>query len=317
MGKEEEQQQEEQADGLKDFLEEVDAVVAESGPKPEEEEEEVKEEKKPETFEDVEDSEEEEDDEGSSNSEEEDDDNKEEEDSSDDGEGDGESSASVSDAELERAVKAGLSLEKARKFAAAGALDDVLEAMEASNQESEDQEEDDEDTIEIPDLDPEEHDASVIAVVDALRKKIENQDNKLASQRKEMQTLRESKVSAGDDWLAGQIDGLDSVTRPLVTAAKKSEIEKRVSLLEAGYKAMGESSPAKSSLFEEAVQHVLGAEISEAKTQDKVQRSKKRSQKVINSPRESSGKTKESGGTESERAEEAVNAVAAMIAQND
>lgn len=208
----------------------------------------------------------------------------------------------IDDAVLERAVKAGLSLGKAKKLAESGALDDVLDLLDSKNEEEEETEEE-----ELPDLDPEQFDENVVNAFNSLKKVV-------AKQRKEIQALHKSNLSGNDDdFLISEIDGLASEVKPLVTADKKASIEKRILLLEAGYKATGDKSPGKSELFQEAVQHVLGADISKAKTHATAQRSKERSAKIINAPRNQSGKSKKTGGTDSEREVEAIKAVGAIM----
>lgn len=180
----------------------------------------------------------------------------------------------VTDDLIERAVKAGLSLKDAQSITDPELLTRVVERIESTKkaadeklpagEKKEDAQDDDaSDPLDgIPDLDPEEYDEKIVAGFKAMKDIIKLQRQELSA----MKTR-----SGGDgDAITKQLQklGQDYADAAPAGSGERAELEKKLRVLKAGYKAAGEEI-AENDLFAEAAKMVLGDVVDERKTASK------------------------------------------------
>ncbi len=185
--------------------------------------------------------------------------------------GDKDGDKAVTDDLIERAVKAGLSLKDAQSITDPELLTRVVERIESTKkaadeklpagEKKEDAQDDDaSDPLDgIPDLDPEEYDEKIVAGFKAMKDIIKLQRQELSA----MKTR-----SGGDgDAITKQLQklGQDYADAAPAGSGERAELEKKLRVLKAGYKAAGEEI-AENDLFAEAAKMVLGDVVDEGKT---------------------------------------------------
>lgn len=188
--------------------------------------------------------------------------------------GDKDGDKAVTDDLIERAVKAGLSLKDAQSMTDPELLTRVVERIESTKkaadeklpagEKKEDAQDDDaSDPLDgIPDLDPEEYDEKIVAGFKAMKDIIKLQRQELSA----MATR-----SGGDgDAITKQLQKLGQGYADAAPAGsgERAELEKKLRVLKAGYKAAGEEI-AENDLFAEAAKMVLGDVVDEGKTASK------------------------------------------------
>lgn len=184
--------------------------------------------------------------------------------------GDKDGDKAVTDDLIERAVKAGLSLKDAQSITDPELLTRVVERIESTKkaadeklpagEKKEDAQDDDaSDPLDgIPDLDPEEYDEKIVAGFKAMKDIIKLQRQELSA----MKTR-----SGGDgDAITKQLQklGQDYADAAPAGSGERAELEKKLRVLKAGYKAAGEEI-AENDLFAEAAKMVLGDVVDEGK----------------------------------------------------
>lgn len=184
--------------------------------------------------------------------------------------GDKDGDKAVTDDLIERAVKAGLSLKDAQSITDPELLTRVVERIESTQkaadeklpagEKKEDAQDDDaSDPLDgIPDLDPEEYDEKIVAGFKAMKDIIKLQRQELSA----MKTR-----SGGDgDAITKQLQklGQDYADAAPAGSGERAELEKKLRVLKAGYKAAGEEI-AENDLFAEAAKMVLGDVVDEGK----------------------------------------------------
>ena len=188
--------------------------------------------------------------------------------------GDKDGDKAVTDDLIERAVKAGLSLKDAQSITDPELLTRVVERIESTKkaadeklpagEKKEDAQDDDaSDPLDgIPDLDPEEYDEKIVAGFKAMKDIIKLQRQELSA----MKTR-----SGGDgDAITKQLQklGQDYADAAPAGSGERAELEKKLRVLKAGYKAAGEEI-AENDLFAEAAKMVLGDVVDERKAASK------------------------------------------------
>jgi hypothetical protein len=188
--------------------------------------------------------------------------------------GDKDGDKAVTDDLIERAVKAGLSLKDAQSITDPELLTRVVERIESTQkaadeklpagEKKEDAQDDDaSDPLDgIPDLDPEEYDEKIVAGFKAMKDIIKLQRQELSA----MKTR-----SGGDgDAITKQLQklGQDYADAAPAGSGERAELEKKLRVLKAGYKAAGEEI-AENDLFAEAAKMVLGDVVDEGKAASK------------------------------------------------
>ena len=183
----------------------------------------------------------------------------------------------IDDDLLENAVKAGMSMKNARKFPDAESLREAIglltpKTSEASTEEAKEPvSEIDSVLSDIPDLDPEEYDESIVNGFSALKKLIE-------SQSKEIQSLKDGKTGT---WIEHQINTLGDVAKTVRDDPnKKSALLKKFDILKGGYKAAGESAT-EEAIFQEAASMVLGDDMKKEKDKAKTKAARQREKSRI------------------------------------
>ncbi len=190
----------------------------------------------------------------------------------------------VTDAILERAVKAGLTMAEARQYQSGTLLESMVSRLESKNTETEGETkgeevdgDGDDPLSKIPDLDPEEYDDKLVQAFSALKDVVRSQQQTIASLR--------STTNGNPDWIKAQLAGMDKPVAEAVKAdpTKVEAVRSKFAILEAGYKAAGQD-VSREAVLKEAVDLALGEVITKAAT-DKVTRSlAKRGQQHINRP---------------------------------
>ena len=200
----------------------------------------------------------------------------------------------IDDDLLENAVKAGMSMKNARKFPDAESLREAIglltpKTSEASTEEAKEPvSEIDSVLSDIPDLDPEEYDESIVNGFSALKKLIE-------SQSKEIQSLKDGKTGT---WIEQQINTLGDVAKTVRDDPnKKSALLKKFDILKGGYKAAGESAT-EEAIFQEAASMVLGDDMKKEANKAKAKAARQREKAKIN--RASGQSAQEPGGDDVE-----------------
>ncbi len=192
----------------------------------------------------------------------------------------------IPDALIERAIKAGFSLSEARKYADADLLTTVCERIEATTRPDSgdgrgnsdaraDTAGGDDPLAAIPDLDPEEYDEQIVSGFKAMKDLIRSQQD----------TIKGLRSHQGDDWFASQVNGLgEGVTAQLEEAPEKREaLKTKFDLLEAGYRATGQTVD-RETVFREAADLVLKDERAKASDEAKKKALAKRRKQHIQRP---------------------------------
>lgn len=208
---------------------------------------------------------------------------------------------SVPDELVERAVKAGMTIADARSFKDSDALERTCSLLEAKAKPGEPvvekgkaeggtEDGEDKELVEligkIPELDPDLYDEKVIEVVTAMREVSKALASRAYALKLENATLRESKSGAeSTSWLDSQVAGLGKAYEDAIKAepAKRAELQEKLTILEAGYKATGKEVP-RESVFQEAASLVLKEAAAKAEETEKAEALKKRSKQHINRP---------------------------------
>ena len=171
---------------------------------------------------------------------------------------DGDDNSVITDDQLERSIKLGLSISEARTFPNAKALDSALALLDAKTKKDDDGDADEveEGSIEALmaklDLDPENYDAGLVETIGALK-------GLLSAQQKTIEGLKSASEAKGGSWLGEKISGLGENYSAALKAdpAKRDALKSKFDILSAGYKAIG-SEVNQSEVFEEALSLVLG-----------------------------------------------------------
>lgn len=185
-----------------------------------------------------------------------------------DGNGDGENKgdadeipAEIPDSQIERAVKAGMSISDARSFKDAKALERVTAILEKRSEPEKKDEKPPESSdavdylklvADIPDeFDPEVYDENFIKLAKTFKSVV-------GGLQAEVVRLREAGMAkAEQSWFDGQVSGLGDEVVKALDADKKSNLETKFKVLEAGYKAAGQTVK-REEVFKEAAKLVLG-----------------------------------------------------------
>lgn len=177
----------------------------------------------------------------------------------------------VTDAQIERAVKLGISFADAKNTDPAF-LDRVCDAMEAkvpANAEAKDEVvEGAVDEFEIPDLDPEVFDETLAAGWSAMKRLI-------AQQAEAIKNLSQGKQTS---WFDSKLNTLG-----VDVGDKKDALKSKFDVLAAGYKASGQQ-VAEDEVFSEASRLVLGDELKAAKEKSDKEDLTKRNKLLVNRP---------------------------------
>jgi len=166
---------------------------------------------------------------------------------------------SIADEAIERAVKAGMSIADARSFQTADALGrmcDMLEKRAGAEQVGEKAGQSDADAdplAGVEDLDPEQWDEKLVTMVKGLKDVVRSQHNQIAELRRSNETTGQA------NWFEGQVKSLgDEYIKALgADKNKRTALEDKFAVLQAGYKAAGKT-VGNGDVFKEAVSIVLG-----------------------------------------------------------
>ena len=237
------------------------------------------------------------------------------------------------DALVERAVRAGISLADAKAVPTAAALERIVGRVETSASESKaskddvdskDEEKEEEDLLaKIPDLDPEEYPDELVAGFKGLK-------DLVVSQQKTIKDLQKG-ASAQGSWADAQIAALGKSFEGTFGTGNhadlpagsqrdaRDKLQRHIDFAMDDAKAGGKPI-AKSDALKQALQNGFGDVIKKTKGQTAKAAAAARADKATNPPRRSDGtfaSEKEDYGSESDREDDAVKEVAAMIAGND
>lgn len=186
-------------------------------------------------------------------------------------------SAVISDETLTRAVEVGIPLAEARQFPSEGSLISIVNRMEAAAQSvvgTEVEEEPEDPFADLPKLDPEVHDAEVIAKFDRLTEIAKQQYETIqAIQGRQEETSLAAQARAAEEveqWFDKQVAGLGedfvealgaggyaSLSQGSSQYAKRKAIADQLSVLLCGYQASGQQVPPHEQLFDTAARLVL------------------------------------------------------------
>ena len=175
---------------------------------------------------------------------------------------------SPDDAMIERAVRAGLTLEDAKGFSSQESAERILSAIEAKSttpgKESAGAEEPADD-VEIPELSDEALDDLDPSVADFIK----GQTAVLKALKAEVSTLKKAGISAeAKGFFETQYGSLDEKVRGHVDAVAKAKLKQKFEMLEAGYKATGVKVE-RADVFKEAVSIALGDAVTRAASETK------------------------------------------------
>lgn len=192
-----------------------------------------------------------------------------------------EKAPALSEAAIERAVRAGLSMAEAKQFSSDALLSAVCDRIEGAGglKKAGDQDgagddvrggEVDPANVEglleaIPDLNPDDYDEELVAGFKSLKAIIRQQ----ASSIEELRGSRQSQ-----DWLSTKLESVREFTKG--DAEKSAAVREKFDVLRAGYKAAGKD-VADDSVFEEAARLVLGGDMEAARLENKGRAAEKRS----------------------------------------
>lgn len=195
----------------------------------------------------------------------------------------------ITDAHLERAVKAGMTIADAKTFQDAEALDRVITMLEDKKKDdgvdgdADAGSDADEDLLKgIPDLDPEDYDENVVAGFKALK-------GIIGSLQATIKGLQTDSAARNTSWFDTQVAGLGKeASETLKTLpAKLQDLKDKFDVLSVGYKSSGKSID-QGIIFKEAVAVVLGDVEAKAASAVKADELKKRKAKHVSRPADSS-----------------------------
>jgi len=190
-------------------------------------------------------------------------------------------SVAIPDANIERAVKAGMPMADAREFNTPEALDRMVSMLETANGDDptvavvDEVQQGDDPLSGVPDLDPEEYDEKIVAGLNALK-------NALRTLQTENAELRDQEnVASYQNWYEGQINTLGAEsTAALSQPGVRDALLKKFDVLAAGYEVTGDNVNYED-VFKEASGMVLGEAISKDSDVEKTGRLKKRNSQKI------------------------------------
>jgi len=212
---------------------------------------------------------------------------------------DAEESDEIKDEQVERAIKAGMTIAEARSFKDAKALDRICSILEKSAggdsaSEKQDENKDEEDEIlkeldSITDLDPAEYDEKIVDGFKVMKGIIRKQHEIIGG-------LKRSAESGTEDWVDTRISGLGDGYKDAVgigpssglnpnsaQAVKRADLKEKFEILSAGYQA-ARKDVSREAIFKEAVSLVLGDVEEVAKENDRKEKLAKRSSQHISRP---------------------------------
>ncbi len=227
-------------------------------------------------------------------------------------EGEGDSDDEIPDTLIERAVKAGFTIADAKEFKTPEALERMCARLEAKSGDIDgkpadtsgnDGEGDEAEGLDVekllgsmPEFDPDEYDEKIIEGFDQSKDIIRQLAALVQKQGDTIRGLRDTGASEKGSWVDQKISGLGEGFAEAVgsgsksdlpvgspQAAKRAELEKKFTVLEAGYQAAGEKID-RESIFNEAVSLVLGDVAAKAKDDAKAKELAKRKSQHINRP---------------------------------
>jgi len=237
------------------------------------------------------------------------------------GEGSGEStpvtSSAVSDPLLTEAAQCGIPIEVARGFGTDGNLKQAIEAIRSAvskfvpaDEKKEDKPEEDI-LAKVPTLDPEQFEPEVIAVIDALRDAVKQQQDQLKELRGSTeyarqsaeQSVRDAGVREIAEWVDGQfaklgedfedvvgVGGTEALSPASEARQKREAIMDQAAVLMAGYKAVGKTPPHRDEIFSQAAKIVLADQYAKQRETKIVKGLEKQQGGMLN--RGSAGKSK-------------------------
>lgn len=190
-----------------------------------------------------------------------------------------EEKADISDAAIEEAVRAGIPLSQARQFSSEEALRNVVQSINdaldfGKEDEGEDGKEVKSPLDELPELNPDDHDPSVIKMFEAMKGVIQKQQETLDSFRSQQeQATRASQETAAkevEQWFDKQVESLGedfadalgsgayaTLDRGSSQFANRDKIAQQMAVMMAGYQATGQELPPREEVFDAAARVVL------------------------------------------------------------
>ncbi|WP_309381995.1 hypothetical protein [Cerasicoccus frondis] len=210
----------------------------------------------------------------------------------------------ITDAHVERAIKAGMSISEARSFKDAKSLERIVGLLEARQKDvnqgadkpKEEEASESDPLADIPDLDPEEYDEGIIKGFNAMKSIIASQQKTI---REQSESIKAIQGSGQQSWFDSQVSALEVPDSD--KTAKRDDLKTKFDVLSAGYKAAGQD-VSQDTIFEEAVGMVLGDSVRESKEQKKADALKKRNGQHTQRP--TGAKPKPSSDVESETAKQ-------------
>jgi len=259
------------------------------------------------------------------------------EDDADDEDEDGEETPVADDALIERAVRAGISLADA-KVTPVESLGRIVGQMEAAGKKSGEDDssevaEEEDPFDKLPDLDPEEYSEEVVSTFAFMKEQLKSQRDEIkAMQGSKQESSEAADVEAGNafiGWFDGEVAGLGAEYEDVLgkggmkslsdegQALARNKIARHMDLVAEDFKSEGKQAPSRDEAFKLAVKSAFPDKANEITGKETAKKAAARSNRVINQPRSSTGQfTKGEALTEEERADDAVAAVAAMMAEN-
>jgi hypothetical protein len=177
----------------------------------------------------------------------------------------------VTDAQVERAIKAGMTLADVKKINDPEVLDRLCDRLEATASTKADEKAEadvGDDDFDMPDLDPEEFDENLVAWANAAKNIIKRQ-NEIIKGMKQGEKL---------SFFDSQVNALG-----IEVGDKKAVLNKKYEALLAGYEATGEN-VTEAEVFQEAAKLVLGDEIKAAREKSDKADLAKRNKLLVNRP---------------------------------
>jgi hypothetical protein len=166
----------------------------------------------------------------------------------------------ISDDLIERAIRAGIPMKDAREIKNSEVLGRMCEKLESAGKATEERkpggdskEEGGDDPLkDVPDLNPEEYDEKIVAGFKAMKDIIRKQHAMIAK-------LGEGSARQEEATIDTRLQGLGKAFAEAAPAGseKRAELEKKITVLKAGYKAAGED-VADDAVFQEAAKIALG-----------------------------------------------------------
>jgi hypothetical protein len=196
--------------------------------------------------------------------------------------------AGLSDEVTERAIRAGFSLKEIKQCPDDAFLERMCARIEGAKGETGSQKDAanddggepsiDDILSEIPDLDPEEVEESIVSAFKSMKGFMKRSLEDNANLRKEIAGMQEGQTK---DWLTTKIEGVKDFTKG--DADRIASVRKKFEILQAGYKAAGES-VTRDVVFGEAAKMVLGSEMTAAKQKSKTKAARSRNGQFIARP---------------------------------